>query len=280
MVNYIRVIVLLFFLIFLFLLFSLVFTKRLNGGLDFIGYKIQKSYYVPEIKRLTNTEIDIELPKFEIKDSDKKKIPKIIHQTHKTRELIPNYYIDNLKKMNKEWDYKFQDNEEARKFLLDNYGQKFVDKFDSFKSGPHKSDLWRLCVLYKYGGCYIDADLEMEISFDDLIKICQEDLIIPCSRMINSKERLFNALIICKPLNPKIGECIKKIMSVDNKTLTDFYHFNLELMQEILKDDLNYKIYEEYLPKFKINISIDPKDCYIVTGNKKVIAKSKRSDYI
>lgn len=185
-----------------------------------------------------------------------------------------------MKKINKGWKYNFHSNQEASEFLRKNYGKQFSDKFDSFKTGPHKADLWRLCVLYKYDGCYIDADIEMQISFDKLINLCKEDIIIPCSKMINSRERIFNALIICKPMDSKIGECIKKLMMVDVKTLSNFYHFNLELMHEILRDKLNYKIYEEYLPKSKINIYLDPKDCYIVTNNRNIIANSKRKDYI
>lgn len=268
----------LFFGVIIFLIIiSIIFTNRVNGITDHMSYGVTRYLYSNKIKNIVNNKDVVELPVFE-KPLDTG-FPKIIHQTHKTREMIPEYYVNNLKELNKDWEYNFHDNSEARLFLQEFYGNKFVEKFDSLEKGPHKSDLWRLCVLYKYGGCYIDADIEMQISFDKLIKVCNENLIIPCSEMINSSKRLFNALIIAKPMDESIGKCIQKLMLVDNKTLVKFYHFNLEIMHETLKNEINYKIYERYLPDKMINFSLSPKDCYLTLFNSKKIAKSKRDDY-
>tara|TARA_R110001592_G_scaffold332604_2_gene616087 strand:+ start:249 stop:1082 length:834 start_codon:yes stop_codon:yes gene_type:complete len=253
--------------------------KRITGHLDIFLYSCVKQFNKSKINKIMEKKTDnIKLPVFKvINDSE---IPKIIHQTHKDINLIPKYYIENLKKLNKGWKYNFHDNKKSREFLSKFYGESFVKKFDSLNQGPHKADLWRLCVLYKTGGCYIDADIEMKISFDEIIKNSSDNLIIPCSKMINCKERLFNALIICKPMDERIRECIKKIMLVENRDLESFYHLNLEIMGEILKNKIEYSIYEEYLPKNNINILLSPKDCYIVSEDKKILAKSKRNDFI
>ena len=258
-----------------FFLFSIYKTNRVKGYINKLNYNRNKNRNKNKIKKILERSNIISLP--EIKGT--KEIPKIIFQTHKKKELIPDYYIKNLKNLNKDWDYRFFDNQDAKKFLREEFGKEFEDKFDYFKTGPHKADLWRLCVLYKHGGCYLDADIEMLVPLDDIIDRCNERLIIPQSLNIDSSTRLFNALMICNKGNKMIGECIKRMMLVENKHIK-FYHFNLEMMDIILKETLNYKIFENYMPKKYINWDINPKDCFITYEDKTKIAKSKRDDYI
>jgi len=219
-----------------FFLFSIYKNKRITGYASSIIYNINKSLQKNNIQKILKQKTIVSLPIIE----ETEEIPKIIFQTHKKKELIPNYYVKNLKNLNKDWDYRFFDNQDAKKFLREEFGKEFEDKFDYFKTGPHKADLWRLCILYKYGGCYLDADIEMLVPFDNIINKCNEKLIIPQSLNIDSSTRLFIALIICNKGNKMIGECIKRMMLVENKHIK-FYHFNLEMMDIILKETLNYK---------------------------------------
>ena len=258
-----------------FFLFSIYKNKRITGYASSIIYNINKSLQKNNIQKILKQKTIVSLPIIE----ETEEIPKIIFQTHKKKELIPNYYVKNLKNLNKDWDYRFFDNQDAKKFLREEFGKEFEDKFDYFKTGPHKADLWRLCILYKYGGCYLDADIEMLVPFDNIINKCNEKLIIPQSLNIDSSTRLFIALIICNKGNKMIGECIKRMMLVENKHIK-FYHFNLEMMDIILKETLNYKIFENYMPKKYINWGVNPKDCFITYEDKTKIAKSKRDDYI
>ena len=258
-----------------FFLFSIYTSKRITGCINSIRYNINKSWQKNNIQKILKQKNIVSLPIIE----ESGEIPKIIFQTHKKKELIPEYYIKNLKNLNKDWGYRFFDNQDAKKFLREEFGKEFEDKFDYFKTGPHKADLWRLCVLYKYGGCYLDADIEMLVPFGDIIDKCNEKLIIPQSLNIDSSTRLFNALIICNKGNKMIGECIKRMMLVENEHIK-FYHFNLEMMDIILKETLNYKIFENYIPKKYINWGVNPKDCFITYEDKTKIAKSKRDDYI
>ena len=51
------------------------------------------------------------------------------------------------------------DNDRCTVFLLNCFGQDVVDIFEFIPDGPIKADLWRVCVLYWYGGTYVDADI-------------------------------------------------------------------------------------------------------------------------
>jgi mannosyltransferase OCH1-like enzyme len=99
------------------------------------------------------------------------KIPKIIYLSYKTKN-IPDYIIPNIKKIYPDYEIKLYDDNDCRKFLLDNYGKLYVDIFDFLKDGPIKADFWRICVLYKYGGIYFDLDLE---HLNNLNKIIDND---------------------------------------------------------------------------------------------------------
>lgn len=227
------------------------------------------------IKEVLKQESGIRLPHVE----QTGQIPKIIFQTHKKIELIPDYYIENLKTLNKDWEYRFFDNQDAKTFLREEFGKEFDDKFDYFKSGPHKADLWRVCVLYKYGGCYLDADIELYKSFDYIINEIKEDFIVAETLIGFNKKRIFNALMICKPGDELIGECIKKIMLVENKYLEHDYHYIIYLMNNILEKKMKHnKLLEKYIPSSKINLKTTPSEYYVTIDNEK-IAKSKRDDY-
>jgi len=75
--------------------------------------------------------------------------------THnKWKTLNPNYEI-----------FLFDDSM-CEQFLLKEFSELHYDIFKFIPDGPIKSDFWRLCVLYKYGGIYVDADIEPLIPLD------------------------------------------------------------------------------------------------------------------
>jgi mannosyltransferase OCH1-like enzyme len=52
------------------------------------------------------------------------------------------------------------DNNMCRIFLTKVYSPFFCSIFDFLQDGPIKADFWRVCVLFKCGGVYVDADIE------------------------------------------------------------------------------------------------------------------------
>ena len=97
------------------------------------------------------------------------KIPKVIYLSYKTKN-IPDYVIPNWKKIYPDYEVKLYDNNDCIKFLLDEYGQEYVDIFNFIKDGPIKADFWRVCILYKYGGIYSDIDIEPLVNIETILE--------------------------------------------------------------------------------------------------------------
>ena len=95
-------------------------------------------------------------------------IPKIIYMCHKTLIYIEKYSI-NWKILNPEYEIKLYDNKMCEIFFQKKFGKIFLEIFKFIKDGPIKADFWRICVLYKYGGVYVDADIEPLVSLNNYI---------------------------------------------------------------------------------------------------------------
>lgn len=96
-------------------------------------------------------------------------IPKVIYLCYKTKD-IPTNVIEIWKKLNPEYEVKLFDNPDCENFLLENYGQKFVDIFNYIKDGPIKGCFFRICVLNKNGGVYSDVDIEPFVPIKEFIE--------------------------------------------------------------------------------------------------------------
>jgi mannosyltransferase OCH1-like enzyme len=97
-----------------------------------------------------------------------KTIPKVIYLTYKTKD-IPSYVIDKFKKVYPDYEIKIYDNNDCINFLNKEFGQEYVDIFNYIKDGPIKSDFWRVCILYKYGGIYCDIDIVPNINVEEIL---------------------------------------------------------------------------------------------------------------
>lgn len=247
------------------LYFSIIFFLTL---IIFIIHCIIKDYL--DKKRFTKTKSlyskiknnDIKLPYVE----ESKDIPLNIIQTHKSIDLVPKQIIDKLKKDNPDHKYYFYDNEECKLFLRNTFGKQFEEKFNEFKLGPHKSDLFRICWLYINGGTYIDIDTEMLKPLNYIHKNIKSNLIIPKnnfkSNIYNDKisnffnvnhYSLINSFIMCNKGNKKIGECIKNIIQLTQKDIDKHgYTIILSIMQRTLGKDYEYQIFEKEESKYKI----------------------------
>ena len=104
-------------------------------------------------------------------------IPKIIYMCHKNLDKIE-IYSKNWKKLNPEYEIILYDDELCKKFLLDEYSQLHLDIFDFLKDGPIKADFWRICILNKYGGLYVDADINPLIPLNKYIE--NDDDFVTC----------------------------------------------------------------------------------------------------
>ncbi len=178
---------------------------------------IKKFSVTPNLNKQNNinNNIDIEYKNLTEKfDSTKSIIPLNIFQTWNTLKL-PNKMkvnIEKLKKQNPEFTYHLYDDDMCKQFIKENFDKKILDTFDKLKPGAFKADLWRLCILYKYGGIYLDIKYSCHNNFK-LIYLTTKEYFVR-DRVICNQHGIYNALMISIPENKLLMDMINKI--VDN----------------------------------------------------------------
>lgn len=88
-------------------------------------------------------------------------IPKIIHQTWKTKNLPENlkFCVNSWKKYNPEYTYMFWSDKDIDIFIREKYPQ-YIDIYSKLTQGIQIADLFRILILHYYGGIYVDIDFE------------------------------------------------------------------------------------------------------------------------
>ena len=90
-------------------------------------------------------------------------IPKNIFQTHKSFHYVKTKpkLLNAMKswtKFSNEFNYYFYNNEMCEKFMKENCDNTTYNAYTMLPMGVMKADLWRYCIIYKYGGIYSDID--------------------------------------------------------------------------------------------------------------------------
>lgn len=192
-------------------------------------------------------------------------IPKNIYTTWHTKELPPKMKecVERMKRANPEFVHHIYDEDECRQFIREQYDDKILDAFDSLVPLSYKSDLWRYCMLYKNGGIYIDIKFYPMNQFTFSQMIDREYFI---KDLESSGDGVVNGFMICKPRNPKIGNCIDQI--VEN-VKTNYYgdcplHPTgpMLLKSQFTKDEMDNMEYE-----LKINEHVYPEMFIVKNGH-------------
>lgn len=146
-----------------------------------------------------------------------KQIPRRIIQTNEKLEIPEKMALasTSLITMNPGWEYIYFTNQEAREFLIINYGsspqiQGVLEAYDKLIPGAYKADLFRYACLYIIGGVYIDMGMVGLAPLDDMI-LDTDTFISPEDNGVN---RVYNAFIAVSAGHPIIKKAIE--MSVEN----------------------------------------------------------------
>lgn len=96
-------------------------------------------------------------------------IPKIIHQIWIGNQEIPERekaFIEKCKNLHPDWEYKFWGNEEINS-LFPKYEKIFLN-LKAQKTPADAVDFLRIAILYEFGGIYLDCDMEINKSLNNL----------------------------------------------------------------------------------------------------------------
>lgn len=75
------------------------------------------------------------------------------------------FAVNSVLEKNPEYNYRFFNETERRNFIVKHMGKIVLDCYDKLVPNAFKADLFRLSLIYVYGGCYIDI---AEVNIDSL----------------------------------------------------------------------------------------------------------------
>ncbi len=114
-------------------------------------------------------------------------------------------------------------NQNCDRFMSKHYSGSVNHAYQTLKPGAYKADLWRLCILYRYGGIYIDAYATPHVSIHNMLSNCYNTngktfiSVLDCP---SAGGGIHNGVIISEKRHPFLKQAINDI--VDNVN-TCFY---------------------------------------------------------
>jgi mannosyltransferase OCH1-like enzyme len=155
-----------------------------------------------------------------VKITKNNRIPRIIFRSNKSLsvEKSMEYYC------HKKWiqmnpNYSmiwFTDKDELN--FMKKLGKTVLSTYTKLKPGAFKGDFWRSCILYKYGGVYVDSQCTIYDSLDTIFSDCFCDekhqfISIRDPKYGNEIQHgIHNGFIACTKKNPFIKQHIKDII--------------------------------------------------------------------
>jgi len=253
-------------------------TKILNNNINDIDKKIQCQTEIniklkEEYEKKTQAEKDrLELLKKleekkreeEQKIKEKQKIlqqkkdnaiiPFKIFQTWHSINLPKNMKdtINKLKKNNPEFEYIFHDDNQCREFIANHFPDMVLYTFDNLIPGAYKADIWRYCILYIYGGIYVDIKYEPVGNYKFLDLVDKEYYVLDKPNEFGIS--IHNGLMVMKPKNETLKEALNQIIkNVTNKNYcsSPLHISGSGLLGKLLHENDNYDdIYNNFKLKF------------------------------
>jgi mannosyltransferase OCH1-like enzyme len=159
---------------------------------------------------ILNHAITITVPKY----SGHKNNTLVIHRSWHTRQLNPYMYQQAYKKwldLNPNYTIIWYDDDDCEQFMK-NFGDKEYQAWKKLIPTAYKSDLWRACLLYQYGGVYIDCYATPKVSIDEIIKLTKmknEYFISACDFEEN---RIHNGFMIATKHHPILKSYINNMI--------------------------------------------------------------------
>ena len=152
------------------------------------------------------------------------KIPRNIFQTWETKNISSgfNNLTQTWKDKNPNYSYFFFDKYDREQFIKKHFETNVYNAYCRIIPGAFKADLWRYCILYIYGGVYVDIDTICIGKIDDFLNDNVE-FITPVD--LNNcptigTHNLFNCFIASIPKHPILLDCINRIVyNVENNII-------------------------------------------------------------
>jgi hypothetical protein len=136
-------------------------------------------------------------------------VPKRLFQTYHCRNLPARMQrtVDHLRADHPDFEYVFHTDAESYQFLQQHFPPKVAAAYETLVPGAFKADLWRLCVLYKLGGVYLDIKFYCWAPFTFHALLDGPHF----ARDVRD-HGIYNAVMVSPPGDPRIKQCIDAIV--------------------------------------------------------------------
>lgn len=146
-------------------------------------------------------------------------IPKLIFQTNK-REEVPERMYEAMKSWminNPEYQYFYFSDRDAEQFIKTNFDERTYSAYKMIHAGAYKADFFRLCVLLKYGGVYIDSShitMPHLPSLDEIIHPSDSIVLVhdTPAKFLAKCNGIYNAFMAASPNHPVIQTILNDII--------------------------------------------------------------------
>ena len=228
-------------------------------------------------------------------NNNTKKIPKNLFLTYHDKNKIPKRVLDRYYTFtNNEFNiYILDDNDAIQFFNQYNFSPDIIKKYNSFKKGAHKADLLRYCLLYIYGGVYLDIKTELienlTTSFDFNTEYpLTTHVLYTLKDFVNIS--IYQGIMVSTPQNPIFKTLIYNVLKTPDMLIDLNYHIFVQQCRYILEyynQNPNYLIYlyqekcDTFLSPLRANEKKDRYGlvCYGYTDKKRLFVKIRDSNY-
>jgi len=124
-------------------------------------------------------------------------------------------------------------------FLKQYYGHEAVKIFNNFKSGAHKADFWRYCILYALGGYYFDIKTNFQKHIDLVFTDKRPNTWYTVLGPPDRGSIIYNGIIATPPLNNILKNALKHILNNQNPTN---YHVFVAKLHSLISDQTSKQL--------------------------------------
>ncbi len=153
---------------------------------------------------------------------DSSLIPNVLWQTNYTDRVTLAVYFNYLfnRLFSPTFEYRFMTTEDIAEFIKSNYSQEIYKSYSKIQIGAAQADFWRVLVLQKYGGVYLDIDAHLVWPLHWIIKPEYEELYI-----VTKRGEISNYFIASEMNNVHLEKIIDIIMNnIRENTLKNVYN--------------------------------------------------------
>ena len=186
---------------------------------------------------------------------------------------------NNIMKLNPGYEYLFFSEKECIDYIKTHYAESLLKTFENLTNLAHKCDLFRYCYLFKEGGIYIDADLEIKVSCDTIINESNSNFVSAIGAHSNNTfGECTNGFILAEPSNTIFLALIKFIAL--NPNPQDYGLYVKDLFNKLTPAQV-YKSYVLGEKSFYLyrEVKISGK-YYIVDSNDNIIINTNGHNYL